>query len=71
MSNFTEQQINEVWEKGRTIPGLDRDVYRKDAAGAIIKKTDRQVNSQYGWEIDHVFYHSKAKRTRDTRGYMG
>ena len=54
MSNFTEQQIDEVWEKGRTIPGMDRDVYRKDAAGAIIKKTDRRVNSQYGWEIDHL-----------------
>jgi len=61
MSNFTEQQINEVWEKGRTIPGLDRDVYRKDAAGAIIKKTDRRVNSQYGWEIDHVFPKAKLK----------
>lgn len=38
MSVFSEKQINDVWEKDRIIFGMDWDVYRKDAAGAIIKK---------------------------------
>lgn len=55
MSNFTQEQIDAVWEKGRVIKGKDKDVYRLDAAGAIMKKDNRKNNTQYGWEIDHIF----------------
>ena len=54
MSNYSEETIEEVWRKGIEIPGQNRDIFRKDAAGAIIKKSDRRVNSEFGWEIDHV-----------------
>ncbi|MBE4703850.1 NADH-quinone oxidoreductase subunit J [Spiroplasma platyhelix] len=31
---WTEKQIKEVWEKGEIIPGVNKDLYRKDYAGA-------------------------------------
>ena len=61
MSNFTQKQIDDVWEKGREIEGKDKDVYRLDAAGAIMKKDNRQANTQYGWEIDHIFPKKRLK----------
>lgn len=61
MSNFTDDQLEEIWRKGRIVVGRDPDVYRKDAAGAIIKKDDRRVDSEYGWEVDHVFPKAKLE----------
>ena len=61
MSNFSEETIEAVWKKGRKIDGKDPDVYRLDAAGAIIKKDNRRVNTQYGWEIDHIFPKAKLR----------
>lgn len=54
MSNFDDKTIEAVWGKGIIIPGTDIDVIRKDAAGAIIKKTDRGGTTEFSWEIDHV-----------------
>lgn len=31
---WTKKQIKEVWEKGEIIPGVNKDLYRKDYAGA-------------------------------------
>jgi hypothetical protein len=61
MSSFSEDIIEAVWKKGRAIDGKDPDVYRLDAAGAIIKKDNRRVNTQFGWEIDHIFPKAKLK----------
>ena len=57
MADFSEKQIQEVWDKARTIEGLDKSMYRMDYAGAIIKrdlygKGTEQLD--FGWEIDHV-----------------
>ena len=61
MSNFTKEQLEEIWRKGREVEGKNPDVYRMDAAGAIIKKDDRRVESEYGWEVDHVFPRAKLE----------
>ena len=61
MSAFSNEIIEAVWKKGRKIDGKDPDVYRLDAAGAIIKKDNRRVNTQFGWEIDHIFPKAKLK----------
>lgn len=61
MSNFSNEIIEAVWKKGRKIEGKDPDVYRLDAAGAIIKKDNRRVNTQFGWEIDHIYPKTKLK----------
>jgi hypothetical protein len=39
MSNWSHNRINEVWNKGRIIPGENPNVKRKDACNAIITKS--------------------------------
>lgn len=52
---FSENTIQKVWEKGRTVPNYDPRDVRKDQCGAYIKRTDYgNRNSDYGWEIDHI-----------------
>ena len=52
---FTEQQKENVWNKGKVVRGHNSKVWRKDQCGAWIKKShygNRQ--SQFGWEVDHI-----------------
>ncbi|MDD3005841.1 HNH endonuclease signature motif containing protein [Flavobacterium sp.] len=52
---FTEKQIQEVWEKGKVVPGNDPNIYRTDCCDAWIKRNEYgNRNSNYGWEIDHI-----------------
>jgi 5-methylcytosine-specific restriction endonuclease McrA len=52
---MTEYLIQQVWEKGRIIPGYDSNVWRKDQCSAWIgRKYYGDRNSQYGWEIHHI-----------------
>lgn len=55
MSDFTLHDIERVWDKAKVQTNVDGNVWRKDFAGAWIKKTEYgNVNSDYGWEIDHA-----------------
>ncbi len=52
---FDELKILAVWSKAPIIPKHNQNEFRKDRCGAWIKFTDYgNVNSEYGWEIDHV-----------------
>mgnify|MGYP003292439680 CR=1 FL=1 len=54
MAYFDNQTINNVWEKATVVAGADANIFRKDYAGAWIKKSDYgNCDSDYGWEIDH------------------
>ena len=51
---FSDDEIQKVWNKAKKIDGEDEDVYRKDYAGAWIKRDEYgNVESTLGWEIDH------------------
>lgn len=54
--SFSEDIKRQVWDKARTEPGLDENMFRKDACGAWImwEKYGNRENV-FGWEIDHVF----------------
>lgn len=55
MSQFPDQIINSVWIKtAQVVEGYDPDIWRKDFAGAWIRKDHYGVESKYGWEIDHL-----------------
>lgn len=55
MANFTEEDIQNVWEKGKAISGHDSSVWRQDACGAWIKRNEYgNRDSDFGWEIDHI-----------------
>lgn len=54
--DYTEEQKREYWERTSSVDGEDPQQVRRDASGAIIhysKYKDR--NSDYGWEIDHIY----------------
>ena len=55
MANWTDEMIQDVWEKGKIVSGYDKDKYRKDQCDAWIQRDkygDRTSN--FGWEIDHI-----------------
>lgn len=57
MANWTEEEKKKIWDKGEIIPGRDKNVWRKDQCGAIIKWDmygDRSDKYNCGWEIDHI-----------------
>lgn len=49
-----QKTIDSVWSKALPVPGFSN--LRKDSAGAYIRKEDYgNRNSEYGWEIDHIY----------------
>ncbi len=53
---FSEETIQNVWNKASVVDGFDSAAIRKDSCGAwIIRNHYGQRDSDYGWEIDHVF----------------
>ena len=52
--DFTEDEINAVWDKDSKQQSNNPDVFRKDYAGAWIRRDDYvKRDKPYGWEIDH------------------
>lgn len=63
MCRFSEDLKRQIWNKAKTVEGKDPSSYRKDACGAWIKWDDyNQRNSDFGWEIDHVYPESLLKK---------
>lgn len=60
MSNFSEEKIQQVWEKGTTVPGYDSTKYRKDVCDAWMQRDKYAEQVALGWEIDHVYPVSKG-----------
>ncbi len=53
--SFDQLIILYIWSKATIVPKHDQNEIRKDRCGAWIKFTDYgNVDSDYGWEIDHV-----------------
>jgi hypothetical protein len=53
--SYTDESIQAVWEKAKTVDNNDSTIWRKDECGAWIQRimySDR--DSQYGWEIDLI-----------------
>lgn len=52
---FSEEFIQDIWEKGRKIEGYDESLFRKDACGAWIMRDKYGEKHIFGWEIDHIY----------------
>lgn len=51
-----EEKKEYCWNHAQIVKGYDKDTIRKDACGAwIIKEHYGLKDSEFGWEIDHVF----------------
>ncbi len=52
---FEVETIRFAWLKAAPIIGQDPKIFRKDIFGNWIKKSDYgNLNSEFGWEIDHI-----------------
>ncbi len=52
---FSEQQIQDAWNRATAVEGYDNSRFRKDACGAwIIRSKYGDTDSLYGWVIDHI-----------------
>lgn len=52
---WTEEQIQNAWNRAKSEEGYDKNRFRKDACGAwIIRDKYGDTDSLYGWVIDHV-----------------
>ncbi|NKB49285.1 MAG: HNH endonuclease [Alphaproteobacteria bacterium] len=59
--NAPEKLKQDVWRKGTIIPGYSKDVWRRDICGHTMKYSDfGEVDSEHGWEIDHIIPASKG-----------
>jgi hypothetical protein len=57
MANFSEEEIQKVWEKGKVRVGFNPNLQRFDVCGALMRRDmygDRSDENGYGWEIDHI-----------------
>lgn len=54
MGEYTKILIERVWNKAKIINGFDSARWRQDFAGAWIQKDQYGIQSDYGWEIDHL-----------------
>lgn len=54
MTKYTEEMINSIWEKATPDSENNPLIWRKDFAGAWIRKDHFGKTSEYGWEIDHL-----------------
>jgi hypothetical protein len=62
--SFSQETIDDVWEKGSIAIKGKEAKWRKDQCGAWIsydKYGDRE--SDYGWEIDHITPESKGGKS--------
>lgn len=54
MAIFTQKVIMDIWEKATIITGYDPNIWRKDFAGAWIRRDYYGMRNNYGWTIDHI-----------------
>jgi hypothetical protein len=52
---WTEAQVQEVWDTGKTVEKFDPRKWRKDACAAWISRTEFGNSlSAFGWEVGHI-----------------
>ncbi len=51
---FNELEMAAVWNKALSIPGYDLRLWRRDACGAPIYRSNYGKTVETGWEIDHI-----------------
>ncbi|MDE0646046.1 MAG: HNH endonuclease signature motif containing protein [Gammaproteobacteria bacterium] len=55
MSNYTDEKLLQIWNKGSPISGYDSNVWRRDYLGNAMRFSDYgNTDSDYGWEVDHI-----------------
>lgn len=54
--NFALEMVESIWNRAAEMEGLDPKLFRKDACGAVMARSQYGIrDSNFGWEIDHVY----------------
>lgn len=53
MSNYDDEKLRKIWNKGAEIPGKDPDRYREDKYGNPMFWDSYGKRTAMGWEVDH------------------
>lgn len=53
MAKYTQERLNQIWDKGETIKGKNPDLYRLDKFGNQMYKPSYGKISEMGWNVDH------------------
>lgn len=65
-STYTNDLIQQVWEKGTEVSGFDPKEFRKDVCGAWMCFSKYGIRADdKGWEIDHVYPITKIKEEQN------
>lgn len=51
---LTTLKATRIWEKAEKVEGYNPNIWRKDFAGAWIRKQDYGQRTMYGWNIDTI-----------------
>ena len=50
-----EKLVLAVWDKGKSVSGKDKAVWRKDIVGNLMKYSEHgDRKAPHGWEMDHI-----------------
>ena len=53
VSNYSEERLEQIWDKGHIVRGKDPNRYRKDDHGNMMYKQSYGLYSPMGWNVDH------------------
>lgn len=49
-----DELIEKVWGHAKDVDGRNPDIWRRDFAGALIRRDQYGINCKYGWVVDHI-----------------
>lgn len=54
--NFDPEILESIWNRAMEMEGLDSNLFRKDACGAVMARSQYGMrDSNFGWEVDYVY----------------
>ena len=53
MADYSEDRLDQIWEKGHVVRGKTPDQYRKDDNGNLMYRGSYGKYSPMGWNVDH------------------
>ena len=65
---YTYEERLRIWSKAAEIQGCDKNIWRCDEFGTVIKWSEYGKTSKYGWEVDH--WRPQSRGGSDKRGNL-
>jgi len=53
MADYSDDRLDQIWDKGHRMRGKDPEHYRKDDLGNVMFRPSYGKLSDMGWEVDH------------------